>query len=190
MRKFKYCIIFFSVVCVSSLFAQGNYRDSRIFGTWRSVIFLKDIYNDIPTELRGVRAVMEITFAEDWSYYMIVNTAEVEAKLIKSLFGGHSKRTYKGRSYDTMVVEGKYYFDGEKLYIDDSDSRYMYLHKAMIPPDLWEDISNQSVINISWDVKNFTLKKYPGPFPAIVNTFIATRTSTDLELFTNFHKVR
>lgn len=190
MRKFKYCIIFFSVVCVSSLFAQGNYRDSRIFGTWRSVIFLKDIYNDIPTELIGVRAVMEITFAEDWSYYMIVNTAEVEAKLIKSLFGGHSKRTYKGRSYDTMVVEGKYYFDGEKLYIDDSDSRYMYLHKAMIPPDLWEDISNQSVINISWDVKNFTLKGYTSPFPAIINTLIATRTLTDLEPFTDFYKVR
>ena len=188
MRKFKYCIIFFGVMCVSSLFAQDNYQDSRIFGTWQSVIFLKDIYSDIPTELTGVRAFMEITFAEDWSYYMTVNTASIEQKITKSLFGGgHSKRTYKGRSYDAMIVEGKYYFDGEKLYIDDSGSRNMYLQKNMTP-DLWSNVSNDTFIDISWDVKGFVLK-YHTLFPAIIATSMSTTTRTHIVPFADFHKV-
>ena len=195
MRKtlFLICFIFLSIARMKELSAQNSisqepYHDPRIIGTWQSVISWEDYYKNVPIELRHIRVAMEITFAEDSSYYMTVNTATVEEKRTESLFGGKTKITYNAKNNEMLTVKGAYHFDGDKLYIEDSDSRSMYLIKFMMY-GLQEDITAEATTNISWDVKRFTLKS-GNPFPAIINTIIGKKTLRYADGFYKFTKVK
>lgn len=198
MRKtiFLICLIFLNIACMKKLLAQNSipqeaYHDPRIIGTWRSYFSSEDYWGQnttIPSELKYLYATIEITFKPDSSYRMSVKTAAVEETVVYTIFEEKNRKTYKIKNDTPLVVEGTYYFDGEKLYIQNSYSRSVYLKRFNLP-DLQELLVDNASINIEWDLMSFSLD-FRNPFPAIKEKLIRKNKEDidDIYFFRHFKK--